>query len=103
MDLNDVDILEGNVEVDDETYYATLQRAINDGSAWRFQGSYGRSMMLAIEAGRCLLGPNACDDAYGSPIPSRTDIKPGAKGSRDFVAQRHGEEWVRRMENVDAD
>lgn len=101
MDLNDVDILEGNVEVDDETYYATLQRAINDGSAWRFQGSYGRSMMLAIEAGRCLLGPNACDDAYGNQIPSRYEVQPGTKGSREFVAKACGEDWTQRLESLD--
>ena len=99
MDLNDIDILEGNVEVDDDTYYSTLQRAINEGTAWRFQGSYGRSMMLAIEAGRCLLGPNPSEDAYGNQIPSRHEVQPGTKGSREFVAKQRGEDWALRMES----
>jgi hypothetical protein len=103
MDLNDADILEGNIEVDEFSYYEAMQRAINEGTAWRLQGSYGRSMMAAIEAGRCMLGTQSCEDAYGSRIPSRSDVQPDTKGSRNFVAQCHGEEWVRRMEAVDAD
>ena len=100
MDLNDIDILEGNVEVDDDTYYSTVQRAINEGSAWWLQGSYGRSMMLAIEAGRCMLGPNARDDAYGNHIPSRHEVQPGTKGSRGFVVKTVGEDWAQRMESM---
>lgn len=100
MDLNDVDILEGNVEVDDKTYYGTLQRAINEGSAWRLQGSYGRSMMLAIEAGRCLLGPNSTEDAYGNRIPSRQEVQSGTKGSREFVANACGGEWAKWLESM---
>lgn len=100
MDLNDIDILEGNVEVDDDTYYSTVQRAINEGSAWRLQGSYGRSMMLAIEAGRCMLGQNACDDAYGNHIPSRHEVQPGTKGSRGFLVKAVGEDWAQRMESL---
>ena len=100
LDLNDTDILEGNVEVDEITFYETMQRAINEGSAWRFQGSYGRSMMAAIEAGRCMLGPNACDDAYGNSIPSRYEVQPGTKGSREFVAKAFGEDWAKQIESL---
>jgi hypothetical protein len=48
-------------------------------------------MMAAIEEGRCLLGPQPAQDAWGNRIPSRTEVEPGTKGSREFVAARQGE------------
>jgi len=77
-----------------------LQRAINDGETWKFQGSFDRAMMAAIEEGRCLLGPQPAEDAWGSRIPSRTEVGPGTKGSREFVAARHGEAWAERMSGI---
>jgi hypothetical protein len=100
MQYTDIEILEGNVESDEITFYETMQRAINEGAAWRLQGSYGRSMMAAIEDGYCLLGTAACEDAYGSRIPSRTDVQSGTKGSREFVASRRGEDWASQMEKI---
>lgn len=99
MRLEDVDIIEGGA-TGEPAYFEALQRAINGGEGWKFQGSYGRAMMAAIEEGRCLLGPQPAQDAYGNAIPSRSDVKPGTKGSREFVAARHGETWAVRMENV---
>lgn len=81
-------------------FYEALQRAINGGEAWKFQGSYGRAMMAAIEEGRCLLGPQPAEDAWGNRIPSRTEVEPGTKGSREFVAARQGEAWATRMEGI---
>jgi hypothetical protein len=100
MNLADIDIIEGNVETDDATFYAALQRAINTGEAWKFQGSYGRTMMAAIEAGFCLLGLLPAEDAYGNPIPDRDEVQPGSKGSRAYVAERQGEVWAAMMEQV---
>ena len=100
MNLADIDIIEGNVETDAATYYEALQRAINAGEAWKFQGSYGRTMMAAIEAGFCLLGPQPAEDACGNPIPGRDEVQPGSKGSRTYVAERQGEVWAIRMEHV---
>ncbi len=100
MNLADIDIIEGNVDADATTYYEAVQRAINSGEAWKFQGSYGRTMMAAIEAGFCLLGRLAAKDAYDNLIPGRDDVAPGSKGSVGYVATRQGEAWALRMEEV---
>jgi len=99
MRLEDAETIE-NAEAGTPAYYEALQRAINGGQAWKFQGSYGRAMMAAIEDGRCLLGPQPAQDAYDNHIPSRAEVKPGTKGSREFVAAQHGEAWAARMENL---
>lgn len=70
------------------------QLAINEGTAWRLEGSYGREMMFMIENGYCLLGPNDARDYYGNHIPSRTQVKEGTKGSYEFVKNLHGEHWA---------
>jgi hypothetical protein len=97
FDLNDVMHIEGDSDEDD--YYSSIQRAINDGM-WSLQGSYGRAMMDAIKAGCCMLGVNPARDAYGNRIPSRTEVQEGTKGSRSFVVERMGEEWANLMEAV---
>jgi len=96
--LEDIETIE-NAEAGTPAYYEALQRAINGGEAWKFQGSYGRAMMAAIEEGRCLLGAQPAEDAWGNRIPSRSEVEPGTKGSREFVAARHGEAWASRMES----
>ena len=52
--LHDVEVITGSEEADEISYYTSIQRAINAGS-WSFEGSFGRSMMAAIEDGRCFL------------------------------------------------
>jgi hypothetical protein len=99
MRLEDIETIE-NAEAGTPAYYEALQRAINGGEAWKFQGSYGRAMMAAIEEGRCLLGPQPAQDAWGNRIPSRTEVEPGTKGSREFVAARQGESWAKKMESI---
>ena len=49
--LADVNNIEFDGEVNEVEYYESIQRAINAG-AWSFQGSYGRAMMDAINAGK---------------------------------------------------
>ena len=97
LTLNDIN----NIECDDEAteldYYLSIQRAIN-GGMWGLQGSYGRAMMDAINGGYCMLGAKAARDYYGNGIPSRNDVKPGTKGSYDFVIDNMGLEWAREME-----
>ena len=102
MNLDDIAIIEGNIEADPRAYYEAIQRAINGGDAWKFQGSYGRAMMAAIEAGYCMLGRRACVDFYGSAIPGRSDVAPGSKGSREYVAAHRGEHWAAHMEVISA-
>ena len=69
----------------------SLQALINSGAAWTFSGSTGRACMDAIRAGLCALGPKGHRDAYGNYVPSRFEVKPGTKGSKEFV-EDHGNE-----------
>lgn len=89
------------IECDDdpslEDQALAIQRAINSGSAWSFQGSYGRTMMDFIEAGICMLGESPARDYWGNRIPSRHEVKEGTKGSRQYVAAARGEEWADLM------
>lgn len=71
-----------------ESQTRALQKLINAG-AWSFEGSMGRAMMRAIEAGQCALGPEPARDYWGNRIPSRFEVKPGTKGSVEFV-EAHG-------------
>ena len=100
MDLDTALTIEGEGDPDEETYFVAVQKAINSG-AWSFPGSYGRTMMGAIEDGRCLLGRRSFEDAYGNRIPARDEIQAGTKGSREFVADAHGEEWAQMMEAIE--
>jgi len=99
LTLNDIASIESDEEVSELDFYLAVQRAINSGM-WGLQGSYGRTMMDAINSGRCLLGPNAARDAYGSVIPSRDDVKQGTKGSIGFVEAEMGGDWLFEMENA---
>jgi hypothetical protein len=103
MNLDDIAVIEGNSITNERSYYETVQRAINGGEAWKFQGSIGRTLMGAIEAGYCLLGQCASVDFYGSTIPSRSEVAAGSKGSREFVVAHRGEAWAILMEAVGAE
>lgn len=100
FDLNDVATLEQDEDASHTETSLALQRAINS-NMWSLQGSYGRSMMQAIEAGECLLGRNDCRDYYGNHIPSRDQVQAGTKGSYDFVVERMGKEWADAMAAVE--
>ncbi len=96
--LEDILVLEEAADnAEDEA--KALQRAINSGM-WSLQGSYGRSMMAAIESGYCMLGERAARDYYGNRVPARSEVKPGTKGSREFVVARMGEAWASMLESV---
>ena len=95
FNLNDIDNIESN-DCDADEYYASIQNAIN-GGMWGLQGSYGRTMMEAINSGCCLLGKSRASDYYGNVIPSRDDVKAGTKGSYEFVADAMGVEYADAM------
>lgn len=97
LTLNDIDTIETDEEATEEDYYFAIQRAINSGSAWSMQGSYGRTMMHAIEAGFCMLGRDQARDYYGNTIPSRDDVKKGTRGSYEYVVRYAGEAWADLM------
>jgi hypothetical protein len=93
FDLNDINTIESDDCASPEQYYASIQRAINSG-LWGLQGSYGRTMMEAIESGYCLLGRSRARDYYGNTIPSRDDVQEGTKGSLDYVRNLQGDQWA---------
>lgn len=97
MTLEDIHTLESNEDATPEEIALALQRAIN-GGAWWMPGSYGRSMMGAIEAGVCMLGPSEAQDYWGNPIPSRDQVD--GTGSRGYVVERMGEEWAAMLEGA---
>jgi len=99
LTLNDINTIESDEDFSEEEYFLSIQRAINSG-AWSLQGSYGRTMMDAINAGRCVLGKTRARDYWGNTIPSRDDVKQGTKGSYDFVAEAMGTEWADMMVEV---
>ena len=98
FDIEDVEIIEGAADTQEE-YFDSIQRAINAGM-WSMQGSYGRAMMDAICAGRCMLGTEVAHDYWGSRIPARYEVKEGTKGSYDFVVQHMGADWAQQMINA---
>lgn len=99
LSLKDINNIESDDAVDEYELYASIQRAIN-GGMWSMQGSYGRAMMQAISDGWCLLGNESFNDYYGNRIPSRTEVKEGTKGSREFVLEQRGQEWLDFLENL---
>ena len=99
LTLNDIDTIE-NGEASQEEYYQAMQRAINNGMAWKMQGSYGRAAMDALEAGHCMLGRERQRDYYGNLIPSRDDVAPGTKGSKALVIKNHGKKYANKLEGI---
>ena len=99
FELNDVNVIEGEDEVDELDYFVSVQKALNSG-LWSLQGSYGRTMMGALKAGDCLLGKVGARDAYGNQIPSRFQVEPGTKGSYEWVVENRGQEWADQMREV---
>lgn len=95
--LEDVRTLEEDEGASPEDEALALQRAINSGM-WSLQGSYGRSMMAAIEDGTCMLGKVPAHDYWGNHIPSRDEVAEHTKGHRSFVVDQRGEEWAAMLE-----
>lgn len=100
MNLSDIHTIEADDDTTREEYFLAIQRAINSGTAWAFQGSYGRTMMEAIKSGDCMLGKTPARDYYGNRIPSRDEVQEGTKGSYEFVSRANGEAWATMMANA---
>ena len=79
--------------------FDAIQKAINAGY-WSMPGSYGRTMMAAIEAGECVLGRTGFRDAYGNYVPSRFEVAAGTKGSFTYVQARIGFEEADRRDKL---
>lgn len=81
-------------------YYRALQRRINDGSIWHFEGSAGRAAMQAIEDGYCCLGRQGHCDYWSNYVPSRRQVKRGTKGSLTYVRAQMGDAWARSIGRI---
>jgi hypothetical protein len=71
------------------------QSLINNGMAWRLEGSIGRECMRLIESGHAILGDKAHTDYWGNTVPGRDWVIPGTKGSVAYgnaMRLRRGEE-----------
>lgn len=75
-----------------------LQRLINSGDIWHFEGAAGRSAMDAIKAGVCAVGTGRRKDYWGNTIPARSDLQPGSFGTIEFVREQQGDEWADEIE-----
>lgn len=98
--LDDVLTLE---EKDDATALdqaLAMQRMINAGTVWIMQGSYGRLAIDLIECGTCCLGRLSARDYWGNFIPDRDQVKPGTKGSVEFVRSVRGDDWADQIQDV---
>ena len=62
-----------------------MQAGIDSGQVWLMEGAAGREAMRYIEAGLCTLGEVGHNDYYGNWVPSRTEVKPGTKGSPEYA------------------
>ena len=83
--------------------HETIQRLINSGMAWQMEGAIGRECMAAINAGRAMCSTEAHKDYWGNVVPSRYDVKPGTKGSFDYVVEHMGMDHAQAMADVDDD
>lgn len=98
--LDEINTLESYENATHEECAIALQKAIN-ACMWSLQGSYGRSMMQAIDAGECMLGRNDTRDYWGNHIPSRDQVQAGTKGSYDYVVEHMGKEWADLISNIE--
>ena len=75
----------GEAEQCDEQHVSLFQSLIDNGQAWKMEGSIGREAMSLIKSGLCILGPIGFHDYYGNYVPSRSEVKAGTPGSAEFV------------------
>ena len=57
------------------------QNLINNGHAWKLEGSVGRNAMAMLDSGACMLPKVFHFDTYGNRVPSRDVLKKGTKGT----------------------
>lgn len=72
------------------------QERINNGIAWRLEGSVGRHAMSLLNSGACMLPKKTFYDYYGNAVPSRDVLQKGSKGTyhnsvRFWTAVQNGE------------
>lgn len=61
------------------------QELVNNGMAWRLEGTVGRTAMDLIDSFKIGLGEEGHYDYYGNYVPSRYDVEEGTKGAAEFA------------------
>lgn len=79
------------------------QLLLNAGLAWKIEGALGVACVQHISDGTVMLGPTQHTDAHGNTVPSRDDVKPGARGTREFVVKHRGEAHAQMLELLPTD
>ena len=69
-----------------------VQAIIDNGLAWELEGSAGRHAMSYIDAGICMLGEQGHFTYWGEWVPSRSEVKPGTKGSVEYCRVKQEED-----------
>ena len=67
-----------------EIGYAPLQRLVDNGQAWRMEGSTGRLCMSLLKVGALFLPRKDFHDYYGNLVPSRDKLKKGTTGTLEL-------------------
>ena len=88
----------GNYGEDQFEEELNLQKLINSGMAWKWEGGVGREAMTALEDGRCMLPNVERWDYWGNVVPARYMLEPGSVGTRELVVERYGEEYAKELE-----
>ena len=78
-------------EMSEEEAIRLFQALINSGEAWRLPGCYGRTASWLLEEGLVMLGEEPTTTYYGTTMPSRFQVPPGAPGSPEHYEQKKRE------------
>ena len=61
-----------------------IQKLINSGDIWKFEGAMGRLAMQLLKEDKCILGKVGRYDYWGNYVPSRFEVKKGTLGSIEY-------------------
>ena len=65
-------------------------------------GEIGRAAMAAIKSGRCICALEPRFDYWGNLLPSRSMLKPGSHGTKEYSAAKISPEWAEAIARVGA-
>lgn len=79
-----------------------IQRGIESGDIWKFEGSVGKFAMTCLEAGICFLGEQSTYDYYGNTIPARSMLEQATKGTLENAQNFWKRVWDGDFETIEA-
>lgn len=72
-------------DVTEDEFLDTYQELVNNGMAWKMEGSVGRTADDLLEARKIGLGETGHKDFYGNYVPSRYEVQAGTKGAAEYA------------------